>query len=106
MPARDSTAPLVHSGDRLRSAEPDPVAELAPSIRLPSSHHRDALLRLAAPRPVRLRGVTVRNGAIVSAGAVVSDDLAPFSTVTGAPATFLRWRGGHDQSTTGGAPTP
>lgn len=39
-----------------------------------------------------LPGVTVGKGSIVAAGAVVVDDIAPFSIVRGVPARFLRWR--------------
>ena len=43
---------------------------------------------------VILPGVTVGQGAIVGAGAVVTEDVAPFSIVAGVPAKFLRWREG------------
>lgn len=39
-----------------------------------------------------LPGVTVGKGSIVGAGAVVTEDVAPFSIVAGIPARFLRWR--------------
>jgi len=39
-----------------------------------------------------LPGVTVGKGSIVGAGAVVTEDVAPFSIVAGVPARFLRWR--------------
>ncbi len=45
---------------------------------------------------VILPGVTVGKGAIVGAGAVVAEDVAPFAIVAGVPARFLRWREGHD----------
>ncbi len=43
---------------------------------------------------VVLPGVTVGKGAIVGAGSVVVEDVAPFSIVAGVPARFLRWRPG------------
>ena len=45
---------------------------------------------------VILPGVTVGRGAIVGAGAVVTENVAPFSIVAGVPARFLRWRDGHE----------
>jgi acetyltransferase-like isoleucine patch superfamily enzyme len=41
---------------------------------------------------VILPGVTIGKGAIVGAGAVVTDDVEPFAIVAGVPARFLRWR--------------
>jgi len=41
---------------------------------------------------VILPGVTVGKGSIVGAGAVVTEDVAPFSVVAGVPARFMRWR--------------
>jgi acetyltransferase-like isoleucine patch superfamily enzyme len=45
---------------------------------------------------VLLPGVTVGQGSIVGAGAVVTTDVAPFAIVAGVPARFLRWRDGHN----------
>jgi len=39
-----------------------------------------------------LQGVNIGKGAVVGAGAVVTKDVAPFSIVTGNPASFLKWR--------------
>jgi acetyltransferase-like isoleucine patch superfamily enzyme len=37
-------------------------------------------------------GVTIGNGAIVAAGAVVTSDVAPYSIVGGIPAKLIRYR--------------
>jgi acetyltransferase-like isoleucine patch superfamily enzyme len=47
---------------------------------------------------VILPGVTVGKGAIVGAGAVVSQDVPAFAVVAGVPAKLLRWREGHGES--------
>lgn len=44
-----------------------------------------------------LSGVTIGDGAIVSAGSVVTKDVAPYSIVAGNPAQHVRWR--FDEST-------
>jgi acetyltransferase-like isoleucine patch superfamily enzyme len=41
-------------------------------------------------------GVTIGKGSIVGAGAVVTQDVKPFSIVAGVPAHFLRWREGYN----------
>jgi acetyltransferase-like isoleucine patch superfamily enzyme len=46
---------------------------------------------------VILPGVTIGKGAIVGAGAVVTCDVEDFSIVAGVPATFRRWRSGHEK---------
>jgi acetyltransferase-like isoleucine patch superfamily enzyme len=46
---------------------------------------------------VLLPGITIGKGAIIGAGAVVTHDVEAFSIVAGVPATFLRWRPGHEQ---------
>lgn len=45
-----------------------------------------------------LPGVTIGKGAIVGAGAVVIEDVEPFSVVVGVPAKFVHWRKDTDPS--------
>ena len=42
-----------------------------------------------------LPGVTIGEGSIVGAGAVVTKDVPPYAIVAGVPAKFLRWREGY-----------
>ena len=39
-----------------------------------------------------LPNVTIGEGAVIAAGAVVTKDVEPFAVVGGVPAKFLRWR--------------
>jgi acetyltransferase-like isoleucine patch superfamily enzyme len=48
---------------------------------------------------VILPGVTIGKGAIVGAGAVVTEDVSPFAVVAGVPARFLKWRPGYEPPT-------
>jgi acetyltransferase-like isoleucine patch superfamily enzyme len=48
---------------------------------------------------VILPGVTIGQGSIVGAGAVVTKDVPPYAIVAGTPARFLRWREGYQPST-------
>lgn len=43
-----------------------------------------------------LKGITIGRGAIVAAGAVVTNDVSPYSIVAGIPAKFVKMRFGED----------
>jgi acetyltransferase-like isoleucine patch superfamily enzyme len=43
-------------------------------------------------RAVILPGVTIGEGAVIAAGAVVTKDVAPYAVVAGVPARFIKWR--------------
>lgn len=43
-------------------------------------------------RAIVLAGVTIGDGAIVGAGAIVTKDVEPYSIVAGVPAKFKKWR--------------
>lgn len=44
-----------------------------------------------------LKGVTIRNGAVIAAGAVVTKDVPEYAIVAGVPAKIIGWRGDEDK---------
>jgi len=47
-------------------------------------------------RAIILKGVNIGDGAVIGAGAVVTDDVEPYSIVVGIPAKHLKWRFNED----------
>ena len=48
-------------------------------------------------RSIVLKGVTIGRGSVVSAGSVVTQDVAPYSVVAGVPARLVRMRFSEEQ---------
>jgi chloramphenicol O-acetyltransferase type B len=84
-----STYPLrIAFGDDLANQDGHP------SSKGPTAIGHDVWLGF---RSIIMSGVTVGNGAIVGAGAVVTKDVPPYAIVAGNPATLARFRFSDDQ---------
>lgn len=90
-------SPLRHATDRLTSSpwlEENPEWPLAlrpvrPPFRGPTLIGHDVWIGM---RAIVMDGITIGNGAIVAAGAVVTKDVPPYAIVGGVPAKILRYR--------------
>jgi acetyltransferase-like isoleucine patch superfamily enzyme len=76
-----STSPVFRR--RFRTADAEPAQPARPKI------GHDVWIGSGA---IVLRGVTIGDGAVVAAGAVVTRDVAPYTVVAGVPARFLKDR--------------
>ena len=90
---------LIASGARIHTAEHN-IEELTVPIRLQGERvtatniHDGVWL---AANVVVLAGVTIGEGAVCAAGAVVTRDVDPYAIVAGVPAQFKRWRGDKEE---------
>lgn len=82
-------APGCFITDHNHGLDPDMPIWKQPCRTSPVSIGADVWL---GARVVVLPGVTIGDGAVVAAGAVVSRDVAPMSIVAGVPARFMRYR--------------
>jgi acetyltransferase-like isoleucine patch superfamily enzyme len=78
---RVSTYPIAH---RLGGAERDPPAPQRPLV-----VGNDVWIER---RAILMPGITVGDGAVVVAGAVVGEDVPPYAIVEGSPARLVRYR--------------
>lgn len=79
-------APFVYLVDSNHGTEPDRPMNTQPNMTAPIVIGDDVWIGVHS---VILKGVTIGNGAIVAAGAVVKDHVPPYATVGGVPARIL-----------------
>ncbi len=90
-------SPLRHATDRLTSSPwleenpdwPSTLRPVRPPFRGPAIVGHDVWIGM---RAIVMGGVTIGNGAIVAAGAVVTKDVPPYAIVGGVPAKVIRYR--------------
>jgi acetyltransferase-like isoleucine patch superfamily enzyme len=82
-------APFVYFVDSDHGIARDQLMNQQPNITEPITVGDDVWIATGAKI---LKGVTVHNGAVIAAGAVVKDDIQPYEIVGGIPARHLGFR--------------
>lgn len=87
-----TTSPLSYSGDFMRKIGD---IKIKPEYRQPAPKGKPTIIGndvWIGYNAIVLKGVTVGDGAVIGAGAVVTKDVEPYSIVAGVPAKHIKYR--------------